>query len=210
MRLSVIGARNGALNVLDYSRPDDNEGQLTGRRRLKKAFAIEGKGCQTAVKQAPAPEEHMSNRLWVFAYGTLKNGFPNHARYLSGANLLGTFRTRERYRLVLNGERFSPCLLAGAGQGRRVQGEVYAVDRPGLRQLDRLERIDLPDGYRRRSIVVDPADSPQARSCEVFVYLKNPAGVTDPRSDALDVYTLEAARGYHGRREGSGDAQERI
>jgi len=150
----------------------------------------------------------MNDGLRVFVYGTLKKGFPNHARYLSDADLLGTFRTRERYRLVLNGERFSPCLLAGAGLGRRVLGEVYAVDPPGLRQLDRLERIDLPDGYRRHRIVVDPVDDPQAKSCEVFVYLKNPAGVTDPRTGALDVYTREAAGAYRRRSEGSGNAEE--
>ena len=76
---------------------------------------------------------------------------------------MGTFRTRERYRLVLNGERFSPCLLAGAGQGRRVLGEVYAVDSAGLRALDRLERIELPDGYRRHRIVVDAVESSRRR-----------------------------------------------
>ena len=147
----------------------------------------------------------MSDRSRVFVYGTLKKGFPNHARYLSDADLLGTFRTRERYRLVLNGERFSPCLLDGAGLGRRVEGEVYAVDWPVLQQLDRLERIHLPDGYRRHTIVVDPVDTPRLETCEVFVYLKNPEGVTDLRSDDLDVYTLEAAHAYRRRSEGNGD-----
>jgi gamma-glutamylaminecyclotransferase len=151
----------------------------------------------------------MSDRSRVFVYGTLKKGFPNHARYLSDADLLGTFRTRERYRLVLNGERFSPCLLAGAGQGRRVEGEVYSVDWPGLRRLDRLERVDLPDGYRRHTIVVDAVDNPNLDACEVFVYLKNPDGLTDPRSEALAVYTLEAAHTYRRRNEGNEDDQGR-
>jgi gamma-glutamylaminecyclotransferase len=147
----------------------------------------------------------MSDRWRVFVYGTLKKGFPNHARYLADADLLGTFRTRERFRLVLNGERFSPCLLAGAGQGRRVIGEVYAVDRSGLQQLDRLERIHLPDGYRRQRIVVDAVDSSPPESCDVFVYLKHPEGVTDLRSEPLEVYTPEAARAYRRRNEGSGN-----
>ena len=147
----------------------------------------------------------MNDRLRVFVYGTLKKGFPNHARYLSDADLLGTFRTRERYRLVLNGERFSPCLLAGAGQGRHVVGEVYSVDWPGLQRLDRLERIDRPDGYRRHTIVVDAVDNPRLDACEVFVYLKNPEGVTDQRSEALDIYTREAARAYRRRHQGSGN-----
>jgi gamma-glutamylaminecyclotransferase len=147
----------------------------------------------------------MSDHWRVFVYGTLKKGFPNHARYLSDAHLVGTFRTRERYRLVLNGERFSPCLMAGAGQGRRVIGEVYTVDSAGLRALDRLERIKLPDGYRRHRIVVEAVERSSAETCEVFVYLKNPGGVTDPRSEPLEVYTPEAARAYRRRNEGSGD-----
>lgn len=145
----------------------------------------------------------MQDRFLVFVYGTLKKGFPNHDRYMPSAERMGTFRTRDRYRLVLNGERYSPCLMDGAGQGRCVEGEVFAVDASGLKKLDRLERIDRPDGYHRRRIVVDAVDSPEPESCEVFVYLKDPEWVTDPRSDALDVYTLDAARAYRKRNEGS-------
>jgi gamma-glutamylaminecyclotransferase len=139
----------------------------------------------------------------VFVYGTLKKGFPNHARWMAAARRLGRFRTRERYRLVLNGDRLSPCLVAGAGRGHRVVGEVYALDAAGLQRLDRLERIDRPDGYRRRRIVVDALDSPLPEARDVFVYLKNPKWVTDPRSAALEVYTLEAARTYRQRQRGS-------
>ena len=145
----------------------------------------------------------MQDRFLVFVYGTLKKGFPNHDRHMPSAERMGTFRTRDRYRLVLNGERYSPCLMAGAGQGRCVEGEVFAVDSSGLKQLDRLERIDRPDGYHRRRIIVDAVGSPEPESCEVFVYLKYPEWVTDPRSDALDVYTLDAARAYRKRNEGS-------
>jgi gamma-glutamylaminecyclotransferase len=145
----------------------------------------------------------MSETYRVFVYGTLKKGFPNHARWMRQARLVGRFRTRERYRLVLNGDRYSPCLVAGAGQGRRVEGEVYAVEASGLKQLDRLERIDRPDGYRRHHIVVDALEPPKSASCNVFVYLKDPAWVTDPRSDALAVYTPEAVCVYRNRHQGS-------
>jgi len=145
----------------------------------------------------------MSETFLVFVYGTLKRGFPNHARWMARARLVGRFRTRERYRLVLNGDRFSPCLVDGAGQGRRVIGEVFAVDALGLRQLDRLERIDRTDGYRRRRIVVDGLGSPEEESRRVFTYLKNPEWVADPRSDALKEYTLEAARTYKSRHQGN-------
>lgn len=144
----------------------------------------------------------MTQSYLVFVYGTLKQGFPNHARWMARARLVGRFRTRERYRLVLNGERFSPCLLAGAGRGRRVMGEVYAVDGPGLEQLDQLERIDRPDGYRRCRIVVDALDNPESDARNVFVYLKNPALVTTPQSEVLTNYTFEAARAYRQRHQG--------
>ena len=145
-------------------------------------------------------EDHL-----VFVYGTLKKGFPNHTRWMAAARRLCRLRTRERYRLVLNGERLSPCLMAGDGRGHHVIGEVYAVDASSLQQLDRLERIHRPDGYRRRRMVVDSLESTDSVSCEVFVYLKNPALVTDPRSDALEDYTPEAARAYRQRYRGSAD-----
>jgi gamma-glutamylaminecyclotransferase len=148
----------------------------------------------------------MNDRFLVFVYGTLKRGFPNHDRCMPRAERVGTFRSRERYRLVLNGERFSPCLMAGAGRGRQVVGEVYAVDTAGLQQIDRLERIDRPDGYRRRRITVDPLDPP-GESCEVFVYLKDPRWVTDPRTGPLESYSAEAARLYRRRPEGNGNEE---
>lgn len=151
-----------------------------------------------------APGELTAGRHLVFVYGTLKRGFPNHARHMARATLVGVFRTRERYRLVLNGERFSPCLMAGAGQGHHVAGEVYAVDAEALTQMDRLERIHRPDGYRRHRIDVVPVEGPPTESCEVFAYLKDPAGVRDPRSEALEVYTPEAADLYRRRNERGG------
>jgi gamma-glutamylaminecyclotransferase len=115
------------------------------------------------------------------------------------AALVGTYRTRERFRLVLNGERHSPCMAAGAGMGRRVTGEVYAVDQKGLERMDLLERIDLPDGYRRYRIVVDAVDDAPDPSLEVLVYLKEPAFIDDPRTGNLAAYTPAQARLYRNR-----------
>lgn len=142
----------------------------------------------------------MTDRFLVFVYGTLKKGFPNHDRYMQDARRVGTFRTRERYRLILNGDRYSPCMMAGAGRGRRVVGELYEVDPAGLALMDRLERIDLPDGYRRHRIRVNRVDGPPSDVREVFVYLKAPEGVDDPRSEALATYTPQEARLYRNRK----------
>ena len=141
----------------------------------------------------------MTDHFLVFVYGTLKKGFPNHARYMQQARLVGTFRTRERFRLILNGSRYSPCMVAGTGQGHRVVGEVYDVDQAGLDMMDQLERIDRPDGYRRHRITVDGVDKSTADSQQVFVYLKAPEWVDDPRSESLEAYTPESGRRYQRR-----------
>jgi len=141
----------------------------------------------------------MTDFLKVFVYGTLKKGFPNHARHMRQARRLGTFRTRERYRLILNGDRYSPCMMTGSGQGRHVVGEVYAVDQAGLDTMDHLERIDRTDGYRRHRITVDCVDETQSDPQQVFVYLKAPEWVDDPRSEPLEDYTPELGRRYQSR-----------
>ena len=141
----------------------------------------------------------MPDRYCVFVYGTLKKGFPNHDRCMPQARLEGIFRTRERYRLVLNGERHSPCMIAGSGKGHNVIGELYTVDDAGLAQMDRLERVDRPNGYRRHRIMVERVDPPSSDNQEAFVYLKPLAEVDDPRSDPLESYTPEQARLYRSR-----------
>jgi gamma-glutamylcyclotransferase (GGCT)/AIG2-like uncharacterized protein YtfP len=90
-------------------------------------------------------------------------------------------------------------MIAGAGQGRHVEGEVYAVDRSGLAWMDRLERVDRPDGYQRQRIRVDPVDGPPSEACEALVYLKAPQDVDDPRSEALAAYTPDHAGLYRSR-----------
>lgn len=47
----------------------------------------------------------MNGCFLVFVYETLKKGFPNHARHMEQARLMGTYRTRERYRLALHAGR---------------------------------------------------------------------------------------------------------
>jgi gamma-glutamylcyclotransferase (GGCT)/AIG2-like uncharacterized protein YtfP len=81
----------------------------------------------------------------VFVYGTLRRGECNH-HYLGGAVWLGRQRTAARYRLVKL--RWYPAALAGGHTA--LHGEVYAVSRARLAQLDRLE--DCPREYRRQRI----------------------------------------------------------
>lgn len=106
----------------------------------------------------------------VFVYGTLKTGQPNHRVLLESAHGRAAFRgwgrTVEPYPLVIAGQRNIPWLLNLPGQGRRVAGEVYAVDEQMLRFLDEFE--GCPDMYQRTRVTVAVEGAGGTLQC--FVY----------------------------------------
>ena len=137
-----------------------------------------------------------------FTYGTLQRGFPNHEAYAdSFGDLLGKFRTVERYPLVVPkraacanpGCRFvhrMPVLLDLPGEGEHVEGELYALTDETLAQLDQLER-----GYSRRPIRVTGDEE-----LEAHVYFIDDTAswrglVERGEADVLPRYTLELAAG---------------
>ncbi|XP_066872977.1 LOW QUALITY PROTEIN: gamma-glutamylaminecyclotransferase [Kogia breviceps] len=89
----------------------------------------------------------------VFAFGTLRTGRPNHRVLLEGTH----GRAVEPHPLVIAGQRDIPRLLNLPGRGRRVAGEVDAVDEPMLRFLDEFE--GCPDTYQhtRATVAVEGA-----------------------------------------------------
>ena len=151
----------------------------------------------------------------VFVYGTLKEGFPNF-RVNRGTRLAGAFATLARLPLYLVGERHVPWLVDDPGQGERVEGEVYAVDDGVLEQMDVLEGVASPEGYRRRRIAVVPLVAPPAASApdaarvaladsgtaiDVHAYLKDTRQLADagPRSGPFPAYTAAHAALYRPR-----------
>jgi gamma-glutamylcyclotransferase (GGCT)/AIG2-like uncharacterized protein YtfP len=82
-------------------------------------------------------------RQRVFVYGTLLRGEVNH-HLLAQAEYLGSYRTGACFSLYLL--RAYPGAVRGGATA--IQGEVYGVDRAGLRRLDRLE--DYPKLYDRQ------------------------------------------------------------
>jgi gamma-glutamylaminecyclotransferase len=84
----------------------------------------------------------------------------------------GEFLTKNRYPLYLVGERHSPWLMLSKGEGFQVRGQVFMVDEAGLGDMDRLERIDEADGYRRVRIPVFSESTNE--EMRVFVYGKPP------------------------------------
>ena len=106
----------------------------------------------------------------VFAFGTLKRGFPLHDRGLTGAVFLGRCRTLDPYPMFVAGTWFAPMMLDQPGIGLRVAGELYEVDDGALALIDRLESIGQA-GNLRRTIMVELLDGGERHSA--IVYMKS-------------------------------------
>jgi len=136
----------------------------------------------------------------VFVFGTLKEGFPNfHVN--RGARVPGDFLTVARLPLYLVGERHSPWMLDAPGEGHQVAGQLFDVNDEVLAQMDVLERVDEPDGYRRVLIDVVAREAPAGAAQQAFAYLI-PRTLFSPqqaRLGPLREYTLEHAALYRRR-----------
>ena len=133
----------------------------------------------------------------VFVYGSLKKDFPNQAlNHGERIGLDSSYATAEKYPLYLVGERYSPWLINSVNHGYRVKGELYRVDQAGLTIMDRLERTEHTDGYKRLKLVICELNSSILQ--DAFVYLKpeNLVGSANLRLGPLDCYNLEHAALY--------------
>lgn len=121
---------------------------------------------------------------YVFVYGTLKEGFPNH-HLLPSSQLVGECRTVARWPLVIAGEWFSPILIDDHGSGSKVTGELYSLDDSSLEFLDELEGVGAPLGFSRIEIVVD------IRSVPVWTYAKPSELVSSVHEGPFAAYVLD-------------------
>ncbi|PNX78242.1 hypothetical protein L195_g034219 [Trifolium pratense] len=92
----------------------------------------------------------------IFAYGTLKRGFPNHGlmedlKTKDDAVFMDTCFTENPYPLVI-GPHGIPYLINLPGSGQRVKGEVYAVSDEAVIRLDEFEGVR--NGFYERIPVV--------------------------------------------------------
>lgn len=147
-----------------------------------------------------------------FTYGSLKQGFPNHAAHSRILHdFVGPGRTRQPMPLIVPKEPFCDnpncaylhrmaTLVDQQGMGKQVEGEVYRVTESGLRELDRLEGYHGPDSpdnvYVRKKInvVVNGVMKP------AYVYVianadKYLANWRNGTSDVIGEYTLDMAKG---------------
>ena len=86
----------------------------------------------------------------LFVYGTLKRGFHND-HFLKNARYLGRAVTKERYPLIAP-KVWYPYMIDAKGEGEMVEGELYEIDHPTLKRIDRLE--EYPRYYDRKEIKV--------------------------------------------------------
>ncbi|XP_058772590.1 putative gamma-glutamylcyclotransferase At3g02910 [Vicia villosa] len=92
----------------------------------------------------------------IFAYGTLKRGFPNHGlmedlKTKDDAVFIDTSHTKDPHPLVV-GPHGVPYLINLPGSGHRVKGEIYAVSDDAVVRLDEFEGVK--NGYYERIPVV--------------------------------------------------------
>ena len=130
----------------------------------------------------------------VFVYGTLKRGYPNAHVGMPRASFIGEARTVERYPLVIGGEWFVPNLINEPGEGFQVTGEVYQVDDAVLADLDALETVHLPNGYRRFEIEIEPIAPAGSRSMptKAWTYLRKRQHIGDIHAGPMETYPLNA------------------
>ncbi|MBW3695194.1 gamma-glutamylcyclotransferase [Vibrio sp. T187] len=131
----------------------------------------------------------------VFVFGTLKEGFPNFSTN-KGRRVPGDFTTKSSYPLYLIGERNSPWLVLDEGKGHPVKGQVFEVSDETLADIDRLERITKPDGYRR--IMLEVVCKQTGEASQVFVYCKPKIQLQNMliQQELAGDYTLEHAKLY--------------
>ncbi|KAK4525285.1 hypothetical protein GAYE_SCF09G3193 [Galdieria yellowstonensis] len=112
--------------------------------------------------------------MFVFIYGTLKRGFPNHEF------MQGTFQsealTVEQYPLVVGTRMGVPFLLMFPGQGKRVKGELYMVNETQLEYLDEFEAVQQGLYFRERIQVEQLVDAPKQGIVEAWAYFRGTGG----------------------------------
>ena len=88
--------------------------------------------------------------ILLAVYGTLRKGYANYPDNLGEAIFLGTFKTRERHRLI---ESDYPCVLPYNGQGFYIEVDLFMIDESMLDSIDRFE--GYPDLYQRTRVMLD-------------------------------------------------------
>jgi len=99
-------------------------------------------------------DEKMSPKIGLFVYGTLKQGFHWHEKFLGrGSIFRGKALTVGRFPLVIGNSGVPYCLWDSKGSGHQIEGELYWIDSETLDGLDEYEGV-CKRHYRREMIEV--------------------------------------------------------
>lgn len=142
----------------------------------------------------------------IFTYGTLKQGFSNHALLqdmmaTGDATFLGSHRTLNRLPLVCGPYRV-PFLLNLPGRGQRVSGELYAVSTAALAKMDELEGVSRGH-YERLPIEIEFESAGDETVVEAYYAHRSYAEAMWKRNgeEGYNCYTEKVARGYVKRKD---------
>ena len=91
---------------------------------------------------------------FIFIYGTLKRGFPNHNQYMQNFEFIDCVLSLEAFPLIVGGKWYSPILIDEIGVGKYIKGELFKVDKAGLELLNEIEGVGIPNGYHPIVIMV--------------------------------------------------------
>jgi gamma-glutamylcyclotransferase (GGCT)/AIG2-like uncharacterized protein YtfP len=136
--------------------------------------------------------------MLLFVYGTLKRNFQWNAKYLSprlGARLIGHATTQDKLKLVI-GDCGVPYVLADVADqtdAKEIKGEVWAVSRSCLKNLDDYEGVSK--GYYDRIQInvqlVSSLDSYPSGIVLANIYVLNNAPQHLRDREGLEEYTLQ-------------------
>ena len=158
--------------------------------------------------------ESTEESFWLFVYGTLKENFHWHDKFLS-RECRGVKKhaiTSTPWPLIV-GESGVPYLVAnlpckgGTGGGKRVRGELWKVTASTMARMDAYEGVDKGYYERRKISVVVSSSSEEGTSStkreeeqeeekeeeeeEVWVYMLAKSMEWMKEAECLDEYTLE-------------------
>jgi gamma-glutamylaminecyclotransferase len=120
----------------------------------------------------------------LFVFGTLKRGFPLHPA-LDGAQFFGRASTVDRWPMCIAGKWFAPMMLPLAGQGERVEGELYVVSDGQLAAIDKIESVGKPGNLR---CVIEVVREENGIKAGALAYMKSPELAVPRHSDFLSKY----------------------
>ncbi|GJQ10632.1 hypothetical protein GpartN1_g2423.t1 [Galdieria partita] len=140
--------------------------------------------------------------MFVFVYGTLKRGFPNH-EFMKGI-FESQAVTLESYPLVVGTPMAVPFLLPFPSRGKRVKGELYKVDSTQLEYLDDFEAVQqglyFRDSIHVEKLFEEPKQKTIVQSWAYFRGETGPSWASDCScaqlfdNEHLEEYTLDKVK----------------